>query len=104
LRSSGRGNTLNDSRGRAMEGVAEQNLELTFTELEQAEIAYRKTRDDEYLYEGYKPKHTPGNWDAENLAEKARLEAMWETEEPKVPFWQRVKNSIINFFSLAFEK
>lgn len=88
----------------AFDAVAGQDKSLTFSQAEKQEIAYRKTRDDDYTY-AYKPRHTPGKWDKENESEKAfSLGGMILEEPPKKPtLKERLLKVMSNLMKSGFD-
>lgn len=90
-------------RLKAYKKVANQTP-MSLSQAEKDELAYRKTRNDDPLFE-YLPKHRAGEWDKQNNIEKEWADGFVPlADETKSSFSERIKNTLVKWFSAAFEK
>lgn len=91
------------ARQTAHDAVANQNKQLSFSDVEQQEILYRKTRDDDYTHKPRDPNMWRKNADLKQFHE--RMKWLDQPKEVYVPtFWEQITTFITKFFSQAFEK
>lgn len=80
--------------------VAEQSKSLTFSQYENAEIEYRKTRDDDYTF---KPRQiaAPGTWDAANK-QIAALAVKPKPKRSHRPIHQMISDIVVKLMKSGF--